>query len=117
MDLQALKAAMAGIGDPVHVGYAPSNAKVPYVVLRPLVLDPTNVGLAGNAIDWDNQATAYACGGSVEASFNLARAVMAACQGERVAGYVLSTSMGYSGAPVEGHYETQVTIQNNQGGI
>ncbi|USH44762.1 tail terminator [Microbacterium phage Juanyo] len=119
MDLQAIKDALGGIGDPVYVGFAPSNAKVPYVVLRPLILDLGDEGpaIAGNAITWDNQVSAYCAGGSVEASFNLAKAVMGALQGVRVADYVLSTSMGYDGAPVEGHYEAQVTIQNNQGGI
>lgn len=117
MDLQELKDSMASLGAPVHVGYAPSNAKLPYVVLRPLIIDPTDLAINGDAIDWDSQTAAYACGSSVEASFNLAKAVMRACQGGRVSGYVLTTSMGYSGAPVEGHYEAQVTIQSDQGGI
>lgn len=117
MDLTALQTALQATGDPVYIGYAPSNAKLPYTVIRPLIIDPLNEAINGDAVDWDNQNSAYACGASVEASFNLARLVMGACQGVRVAGYVLSTSMGYSGALVEGHYETQVTIQSNQGGI
>lgn len=117
MDLQTLKDGLVSLGVPVYVGYAPSHAKLPYVVLRPLLVDPTDVAINGDAIDCDNQATAYAAGASVEASFNLARGVMSVLQGARIGGYVLGTSMGYSGALVEGHYESQVTIQNNQGGI
>ena len=101
----------------IHMGYAPTGAKLPYTVHRPLILDDIEVAIAGNAIDWDYQTSLYACGASVEASFNLAVELIHALQGAPCGGTTLSTSMGYSGAPVEGHYETQVTVQLNQGGI
>lgn len=102
---------------PSHEGYPPTGAKVPYVVSRPLILDDLAVSVAGEAIDWDAQFTLYCCGGSVEASYNLAVAVMGELQGKRVGGTTLSTSMGYSGAQVEGHYESAVVVQLNQGVI
>ncbi|AUX82599.1 tail terminator [Microbacterium phage Pocket] len=104
-------------GITVYDGYAPTNAKVPYVVNRPLIIDHENVALNGAALDWDNQFALYAAGGSVEASFNLAKDVIIAAQGKRVAGSTLDTSMGYVGAAVEGHYESQITIQLGTGGI
>jgi hypothetical protein len=82
-----------------------------------LILADEELALAGNSILWDHQTTLYACGASVEASYNLAVLLMSTLQGKRVGGTTLSTSMGYSGAQVEGHYETQVTVQLNQGGI
>lgn len=102
---------------PAHLGYAPTGARVPYVVSRPLIVDDLELALAGNALDWDFQFSLYCCGGSVEASYNLALEVMQQLQGVRVGDTTLSTSMGYIGAQVEGHYESQVTVQLNQGGI
>ena len=98
-----------------HTGYAPTGAVVPYVVGRPLWYDDAEVALAGNAFDWDVQFSLYCAGGSVEASYNLALQTMKDLQGKRVGGTTLSTSMGYSGAQVEGHYESQVTVKLNQG--
>lgn len=102
---------------PVHTGYAPTGAKLPYVVHRPLVLDSGDIALDGSALGWSHQTSMYVCADSVEASYNVAVAVMKALQGARVAGTTLTTSMGYTGAMVEGHYESQVTVQLNTGGI
>lgn len=101
---------------PAHPGYAPTGARVPYVVSRPLLVEDESVALAGNALAWDDQFSLYCAGGSVEASYNLALLVMDELQGARVAGTTLTTSMGYIGAQVEGHYESQVTVQLNRGG-
>lgn len=102
---------------PAHEGYAPSGAALPYVVSRPLLVDDLELALSGDALDWDFQFSLYCAGGSVEASYNLAIMVMQELQGQRVGGTTLTTSMGYIGAQVEGHYESQVTVQLNQGGI
>ena len=102
---------------PAHEGYAPSGAKLPYVVNRPLIAGVPEMAITGDGLNWDFQFSLYCCGASVAASYNLAVAVMGDLQGKRVGGTTLSTSMGYSGAPVEGHYESQVTVQLNQGGI
>lgn len=102
---------------PAHEGYAPTGAKPPYVVSRPLLTDDLARALDGSPIDWDFQFSLYCAGASVEASWNLAILVMKDLDGKRVGGTTLSTSMGYIGAQVEGHYESQVTVQLNQGGI
>lgn len=102
---------------PVHPGYPATGAKLPYVVSRPLLIDSLEPAISGDAVDWDLQFSLYACGGSVEASYNLAVALCAELQGTRVGGTTLKTSVGYIGAQVEGHYESQVTVQLNQGGI
>lgn len=103
---------------PAHEGYAPTGAKVPYVVSRPLLFqDELDRALSGDPVAWDTQYSLYCAGGSVEASFNLAVLVMQELDGQYVAGTTLKTSMGYIGAQVEGHYESQVTVQLNQGGI
>ena len=102
---------------PAHTGYAPSQAQAPYVVSRPLLIDDLTVALDGSAIDWDFQFSLYCVGASVEVSYNLALGVMGDLQGKRVGDTTLSTSMGYIGAQVEGLYESQVTVQLNQGGI
>lgn len=103
---------------PVYIGYAPSGAQLPYLVMRPLIIDTvTDLALMGAAIDWDSQFSVYCCAASVEASFNLALAVIGTTQGARVQGTTLSASMGYNGAEVEGHYESQVTVQLNQGAL
>jgi hypothetical protein len=101
----------------IYPGYAVTGAPLPYTVHRPLIFGEADVSVAGVALDWDYQSSLYACAESVEASFNLAVLLMQALSGARVSGSTLSTSMGYSGAQVEGHYECQVTVQLNQGGI
>lgn len=101
----------------VYQGYAPTGAKLPYTVHRPLVLEEAAVVLDGSASVWDTQTTLYACAASPTASWNLAQRLLAALQGKYVGGTTLSTSVGYIGAQVEGHYESQVTVQLNQGGI
>lgn len=103
---------------PSYIGYAATGAQLPYVVTRPLLMDDgfdLERALDGSAIGWDTQISLYCCGASVEASYNLALMVMGDLDGKRVAGTTLATSMGYVGAPVEGHYETQVTAQLIQG--
>ncbi|QWS69678.1 tail terminator [Microbacterium phage WilliamStrong] len=102
---------------PSHTGNAPTGAALPYVVSRPLIIDDAVLAINGAAIDWDFQFSLYCAAASVEASFNAAVMVMGDLQGKRVGGTTLSTSMGYVGALVEGHYESQVTVQLNQGGI
>lgn len=115
--MEEITARLEGADLTVFEGYAPTGAQTPYVVHRPLYVDTTALGLAGNAIDWDFQTTLYCCGASVVASFNLALAAVRALQGERAGGTTLDTSIGYTGTLVEGHYESQVTVQLYQGGI
>lgn len=102
---------------PSHIGYAPTGAVVPYVVSRPLLTDDVELALNGDALGWDFQFSLYCCAAGVEASYNLALMVMNDLQGKWVGGTTLTTSMGYVGAQVEGHYESQVTVQLNQGSI
>lgn len=103
--------------EPVIIGYPRTGQRTPFIVTRPLIVDDLELAIAGNALDWDFQHSFYCAGGSVEASYNLAVDLMRDLQGKRVAGTTLSTSMGYVGAVVEGHYESQVTVQLNQGGL
>jgi len=105
------------VSAPSYIGYAPTGAALPYVVSRPLLTDDLELALSGDALGWDFQFSLYCCAASVEASFNLAVMVMRDLQGKRVGGTTLSTSMGYVGAQVEGHYESQITVQLNQGSI
>ena len=106
-----------GAGLSIVSGYAGTQTKLPYTVVRPLLLGDPQVAVAGNGLAWDEQHTLYACGESVEASFNLAVLLMKTLDGARVGGTTLSTTMGYSGAQVEGHYESQVTVQLNRGAL
>lgn len=103
---------------PSHIGYAPTGAKAPFVVTRPLLYgDALERAISGDSLGWDVQFSLYCAGASVEASYNLAVEVMQSLDAQPVGGTTLSTSMGYIGAVVEGHYETQVTVQLNQGSI
>lgn len=101
----------------VFAGYPSTGANLPYVANRPLVVGYADMALNGDAITWDDQFTLYCAAGSVEASYNLAIEVIKAVHGKPFSGTTLAASMGYSGAQVEGHYESQVTVQLNQGGI
>lgn len=102
---------------PAFVGNAPTDQKMPYVASSLLLLDDLELAINGEAIDWDFQFSLYCAAASVEAAFNLAVMVCNDLQGKRVGGTTLSTSVGYNGAQVEGHYESQVTVQLNQGSI
>lgn len=112
-----IQTAASGLGVAVLNGYAGTKAQLPYIVNRPLLTDYQDVAINGAALDWNQEFSLYACAGSVEASFNLAVALINHLQGQRVGGTTLAASMGYSGAQVEGHYESEVTVQLNQGGI
>lgn len=101
----------------VHLGYAASGAQLPFICIRPLTLLSDSAAISGDNFIWDDQVSAYCAGGSVEAGYNLAKALLNTLQGTRVSGEVLACSIGYVGAQVEGHYETQVTIQADQGAV
>lgn len=101
------------------IGYAASGQALPYTCLRPLNIghDLDDMALDGHPFAWDNQISVYCAAASVEAAHNLGLAVMATLQAARVGDTTLDTSMGYTGAQVEGHYESQVTVQLHQGEI
>ena len=111
MNMSSITTALDGIGVQVYAGYPVSGAKLPYIVHRPILIDPSAIAIDGGAILWDSQYAIYCCGASVEASYNLALTVMSTLQGKRIGGYTTTVSMGYSGALTEGQYESQVTIQ------
>jgi hypothetical protein len=104
-------------GIPTFDGYPGTGSTVPYVVVRPMILDPEVLALCGETLDWDFNFGVYCCAASVEASFNLAKMSVAALQGKRVGGSTLSCTMGYVGAQTESRYETQITVQINQGAL
>jgi hypothetical protein len=106
------------VGVAVYPGFAPTGAKLPYIVSRPLDVGRDDEdAINGDAIDWTVQISLYCAAASVEASFNLALALIGTLQGARMRGTTLAASMGYNGAPVEGHYESQVTAFLNQGAL
>lgn len=113
-----LNAIVEQVGVPVYPGYAPSGVALPYIVTRPIDVgiddDPA---VAGNITDWNLQLGVYCVAAGVQASFNLALAVMGLAQGAWMRGTTLAASMGYNGAEIEGNYESQVTIQLNQGAL
>lgn len=116
--LAALSGLLAPLGVGSHVGYAPTGAALPYICVRPLFTDNEGlVTLDGDAISWGVQYSVYCAGESVDASYNLATAAMNLLQGAPFGDSVLDTTVGYIGAPVEGHYESQVTATTHQGGI
>ncbi|AVJ49760.1 tail terminator [Microbacterium phage Lucky3] len=118
VSMSDITALLDELGAPAVTGYAATKAALPYVVARPMIVTyEGDLAVSGDALGWDNQFGLYCAAASVEASFNLAKAVMEALHGQRVGDSTLAASMGYTGAQVEGHYESQVTIQTHQGGI
>lgn len=117
MYMTAISTIARSAGLTVFDGYPKTGAIPPYVVNRPMITDPDTLALCGEALDWDFSFGLYCVGASVEASYNLALRLMATLQGQRVGDSTLSCSMGYSGAQVESRYETQVTVQINQGAL
>lgn len=115
MQMSALTTKIQALGMTAYAGYPATGAQLPYVVHRPSLALPDNEALAGNAIDWDNQHYIYCAAASVEACYNMAIDLTNALQGSRLGDDMLSASIGYIGAPVEGHYETQITLQTYQG--
>lgn len=95
---------------PVYVGYAESMADLPYIVIRPLYLSPTDNSVCGGAVAWDEQVSVYCCASSVQASYNLCKLVIEAIDGKMVDGHVASAYAGYADSLIEGHYESNVTI-------
>lgn len=116
MDMEQIRQ-MLGQDYPSYIGYAATNAQLPYAVIRPLATDPADVAVAGTVYAWDNDLSLYCCGGSVEASYNLSKDAVRKLAGQRYGGSTLVARIGYVGAAVEGHYESQVTIETTQGVI
>lgn len=100
----------------VYSGYPATSALPPYVTLKPLTMTPTDIAICGDATAWDSQFTASCTARSAEAADNLARDLAQSLQGRPLAGCTLACSVAYSGALVEGLYESLVTIQINEGG-
>lgn len=96
-------------------GYAKTGSVPPYVVIRPMTSDYEDLTINGEVVSYDSRFSAHCVGASVDASHNLGKQVVSAIRGKRVAGNVAVCSVGYSGALVESRYETQVTIQIDQG--
>lgn len=117
MDMQAIAALIQAAGVSTHSGYASTGAVPPYVVVRPMIIDTDVFTIDGGAMNWDFNFGVYCVGASVAASYNLAVLTMQALQGQRVGGSTLACTMGYVGAQVEGRYESQVTVQVNQGAL
>lgn len=115
MDLSEIKTLLQAAGLTTHTGYAPTGAKPPYCVARPMISLPETEAITGAVIGWDSNFAVYCVAGSVGASYNLGRRAVAALQGTRAGGTTLSCSVGYTGAQVEGRYETQITVQLDQG--
>lgn len=115
MSVDAIDTHLKGASLQSFIGYAKTGSKAPYVVVRPMTALPDAVAVCGQVIDWDNTFGVYCVGDSVEASYNLAKLVVSALQGKRVGADSMSCSVGYAGSLVEGRYESQVTIQLNQG--
>lgn len=117
MEMSALNTLLEPVDGTGFLGYPDTGARAPYYVIRPMVTTPGDLALCGQSLTWDFQLGVYCCGASVEASYNLALAVMRALQGKRVDDSTLSCTMGYVGAQQESHYETQVTVQIDQGAL
>lgn len=117
MHMSDITVLLKAAGLTVFEGYAKTGSVPPYIVNRPMILDDDVLALSGDAIGWDFSFSLYCVGASVEASFNLAVEAIKALQGKRVGGSTLACSMGYTGAQVESRYESQVTVQINQGGL
>lgn len=117
MSMSGITDIIRASGLPAFDGYAKTGAAPPYVVNRPMIIDHEDLALSGDAMDWDFNYGLYCVAGSVEASYNMAVLVIQALQGTRHGDSTLSCTMGYVGSLQEGRYETQVTVQINQGAL
>lgn len=116
-EMDELTAVLSGIDAnvPVYSGYAPTGARAPYLVVRPLYLESAGDALSGDSVGWSDQTSVYAVAASVTASGNLARAVVRETHGLYVGGSALSATANYAGVQIEGQYESQVTITRTRG--
>lgn len=115
--LTDIKDLITGAGFTLYTGYAPTGARLPYIVQRPAIVSANELAINGDGISWDNQVYLYTCGASFEASSNLALEAMRILQGARSGGSTMNTFMGYSASQLEGQYEAQVTVQLTKGEI
>lgn len=111
MDMLGISTVLLSVGVPIYEGYAATGAKLPYIVHRPSLIDVVSSSIGGESLVWDFSHAIYCCAESVEASFNLAKLVLTTIQGVRLGDTVAAASLSYTGARVEGWYETLVTIQ------
>lgn len=102
----------------VYPGYAPGGTRPPYAVVRPISESPAYVSLAGETGSTDQTYGVYCVGDSVLTSHTIASKVLSGFQGARVgiphgvipSDSVATATLTYTGALVDGLYESLVTV-------
>lgn len=115
--MDAITTLLQPLGVPIYEGYPATGARAPYIVHRPLLVNPVVTATCGQPIAWFMEHTVYCCAASVGASHHLAMSVLSTLAGAPYGGSVLTASIDYSAALVEGLYETQVAVSSEQPGL
>ena len=98
------------LGAPVCRGYPQTKMRPPYIVVRPLSSTAEAQSLESTMV-WSGEYAVYCVADTVWGSANLAMDVKKLLDGVYIDGTTLTTSMSYTGSPVQGLYESLVTIQ------
>lgn len=98
------------LGAPVCRGYPQTKMRPPYIVVRPLSSTVETQSLESTMV-WSGEYAVYCVADTVWGSANLAMDVKKLLDGVYIDGTTLTASMSYTGSPVQGLYESLVTIQ------
>ena len=93
------------LGAPVCRGYPQTKMRPPYIVVRPLSSTVEAQSLESTMV-WSGEYAVYCVADTVWGSANLAMDVKKLLDGVYIDG-----TMSYTGSPVQGLYESLVTIQ------
>ena len=98
------------LGAPVCRGYPQTKMRPPYIVVRPLSSTAETQSLESTMV-WSGEYAVYCVADTVWGSANLAMDAKKLLDGVYIDGTTLTASMSYTGSPVQGLYESLVTIQ------
>lgn len=98
------------LGASVCRGYPHTGVRPPYIVVRPLSSTTETQSLEGTMV-WSGEYAVYCVADTVWGSANLAMDAKKLLDGVYIDGTTLTASMSYTGSPVQGLYESLVTIQ------
>ena len=98
------------LGAPICRGYPHTGVRSPYIVVRPLSSTAEAQSLESTMV-WSGEYAVYCVADTVWGSANLAMDVKKLLDGVYIDGTTLTASTSYTGSPVQGLYESLVTIQ------
>lgn len=102
---------------PTYDGFAPNGCTDKhYAVVRPMAAITADTPIAGASYDHSLTVGVYCRADGITASYNMGVATVNQLNGLVLAGSMLTADLSYTGALIDGQYESAVTVTYIRGG-